>query len=105
MVKKDKFKNDRRDFNQLPNQKIRWALRNTAIDRSVLADELDVPTYTIEWILWTEMTSAFEEKMVQIIKGILKGEAPRHLKGDEFVAWANAHVVDVCYAEYLRKEA
>lgn len=94
---------DRETFNELPNIALRWAFRNTGVQRARIADELRIPLYSLEWILWHEVSSEFEDEMIAIIQGFFKGETPNHLTGDAFIEYAGRNMVEACYAENLRR--
>lgn len=95
---------DRETFNELPNIALRWAFRNTGVQRARIADELRIPLYSLEWVMWREVSSAFEKEMVDIVKGFAKGETPQHLTGDAFIQYAEKNMVDTCYAANLRRK-
>lgn len=95
---------NREEYNELPNIAMRWAFRNTGVQRAKIADELKIPLYSLEWIMWHEVSSDFENEMIAIIQGFFKGETPKHLNGDAFIQYAEKNMVETCYAKNLRRE-
>ena len=94
---------NREEYNELPNIAMRWAFRNTGVQRAKIADELKIPLYSLEWVMWHEVSSDFENEMIAIIQGFFKGKIPEHLTGDAFVDHANKNMVENYYAANLRK--